>query len=191
MATASILPDLAVEERIFAGRLPIQLYLSTSYRPDREYVDGELLERNVGEKPHARLQRIFFLMFCEKEAEWNVEAFIEQRVQVSESRYRVPDVCAIPRFTQGLVIATAPLLCIEVLSREDRMSEMQERVDDYLRMGVPAVWIVDPWARRATSVDGSGAYRTQREELTVSGTSIRIDLGEVFARLDALSGLSE
>ncbi len=31
-------------------------YLSTSYRPDCDYVDGELLERNSGELEHARLQ---------------------------------------------------------------------------------------------------------------------------------------
>lgn len=31
-------------------------YLSTSYRPDREYVDGVGLERNLGERDHSALQ---------------------------------------------------------------------------------------------------------------------------------------
>jgi len=31
-------------------------YLATSYRPDRDYVDGELHERNLGEWPHSRAQ---------------------------------------------------------------------------------------------------------------------------------------
>ncbi len=30
-------------------------YLETSYRPDCEYIDGELLERNVGEWDYSRL----------------------------------------------------------------------------------------------------------------------------------------
>jgi hypothetical protein len=29
--------------------LTLSEYLAASYRPDREYLDGELLERNVGE----------------------------------------------------------------------------------------------------------------------------------------------
>ncbi len=31
-------------------------YLQTTYRPDREYIDGELKERNVGKWDHARVQ---------------------------------------------------------------------------------------------------------------------------------------
>jgi hypothetical protein len=31
-------------------------YLSTTYHPDRDYVDGELQERNVGEFEHAAIQ---------------------------------------------------------------------------------------------------------------------------------------
>jgi Uma2 family endonuclease len=64
---------------------------------------------------------------------------------VRPTRFRIPDVCAIP-LSDPLVeiLRTPPLLCIEILSREDRMSEIQERVEDYLAMGVPAVWVIDP-----------------------------------------------
>jgi hypothetical protein len=30
-------------------------YLQTTYHPDREYVDGELQERNAGKTDHARV----------------------------------------------------------------------------------------------------------------------------------------
>ena len=33
----------------------VREYLSTSYRPDCDYIDGVVLERNVGEKDHSRL----------------------------------------------------------------------------------------------------------------------------------------
>ena len=39
---------------------PLSEYLATSYRPDREYVDGEVKERNVGEYDHSRPQAAFF-----------------------------------------------------------------------------------------------------------------------------------
>ncbi len=34
----------------------VQEYIATSYRPDRDFVDGELQERNLGELEHSLLQ---------------------------------------------------------------------------------------------------------------------------------------
>ena len=45
-------------------RLSLSEYMKTSYRPDREYVDGELLERNVGKWEHARLQALLAAVSC-------------------------------------------------------------------------------------------------------------------------------
>ena len=37
--------------------IPVEQYLSTSYDDaDREYVDGEILERNLGEIDHSDIQ---------------------------------------------------------------------------------------------------------------------------------------
>jgi len=47
-----------------ATAVPLSEYLNTSYRPDCDYLEGELLERNVGEWDHARLQGLLgFLIF--------------------------------------------------------------------------------------------------------------------------------
>ncbi len=48
----------------------------------------------------------------------------------------------------GPTIRTPPFLCIEILSPSDRMSEMQERIDDYLEFGVPHVRAIYPMNRR-------------------------------------------
>jgi Uma2 family endonuclease len=77
------------------------------------------------------------------------------------------------------------MLCIEILSRDQRMSEIEERAKDYLAMGVPMVWIVDPLRRTAFVSDESG-QRQVAEELTVPGTEIRVTVAEVFAELDEL-----
>ena len=53
-------------------RLSLLQYLKTSYRPDREYVDGELLERNVGKWEHARLQALLASWFQSQEKSWSV-----------------------------------------------------------------------------------------------------------------------
>jgi hypothetical protein len=54
------------------------------------------------------------------------------------------------------IITHPPILCIEVLSPKDRISRLQDRVDDYFAMGVPHVWILDPESRRGYhyTVDG-------------------------------------
>src|ERR1017187_9349960 len=38
--------------------VPVEEYLRTTYHPDMEYVDGELVERHVGEHTHSRLQTL-------------------------------------------------------------------------------------------------------------------------------------
>jgi len=40
-----------------------QEYLSTSWNPDREFVEGRIEERNLGEKEHSILQRYFTALF--------------------------------------------------------------------------------------------------------------------------------
>ncbi len=79
---------------------------------------------------------------------WQIRALPEQRVQVTTTRYRIPDVCVLRRSDpKDPIIARPPLLCIEVLSRDDTVRELQERVNDYSAMGVPHVWAVDPLLR--------------------------------------------
>src|SRR6266700_2318991 len=44
----------------------------------------------------------------------------------------------------------APDLAVEVMSPTDRRSEIDEKIDEYLRSGVRMIWFVEPLARRAT-----------------------------------------
>jgi len=79
-----------------ATLVSLQEYLATDYRPDRDYVDGVLLERNVGQKIIAKLQGEVFAGFRSRRQSSVLAAFPEQRIQVTSTRYRVPDVCVVP-----------------------------------------------------------------------------------------------
>ena len=70
-------------------------YLRSSYRPDCDFVDGKLEERNVGEHDHAALQAGLILWFGQHQEEWNIEVLPEQRIQISPTRFRVPDICLV------------------------------------------------------------------------------------------------
>src|SRR5664280_1964642 len=115
----------------------VREYLSTSYRPDCDYLDGVVLERNLGEYDHARLQGEVFAYFHARRREWGLRVVPEQRVQISPSRFRVPDVCVVLGEPTEQIFRTPPFICIEILSKEDRLSDMQDRVADYLNFGVP------------------------------------------------------
>ena len=89
-------------------------YLTTSYRPDREYLDGEVLERNVGEWDHSRLQMLLSRYLSNREKEWGILVVPEQRVQVKATRFRVPDISVLAGIAPtGGILVEPPLLCIE------------------------------------------------------------------------------
>ena len=167
--------------------VPLSEYLETSYRPDCDWIDGEARERNTGEQPHASVQAFFTQLFRNHAVEWSIRVFPEQRVQTSATNYRIPDVCIVRRATpMEPIVLSPPILCIEILSRDDRMSDIQERVEDYLTMGVQTVWVVDPRRRRAYAAASSGALEPVPTTLTVASTNIRISVPEIFAELDEM-----
>jgi Uma2 family endonuclease len=160
-------------------------YLSTSYRPDQEMLDGELVERNVGEYDHSNLQGALVAWLRRCQRDWNIRVLPEQRIRVSASRFRVPDVSVVSREQElEQVFTRPPLICIEVLSKDDTLRSMQERVDDYRAFGVPNIWLLDPVKRRAYLCTQGDFREPEAEVLEVAGTPIRIPLSELFADLD-------
>jgi Uma2 family endonuclease len=134
-------------------------YLATDYQPDREYLDGEVVERNVGHGPHSYVQIALGAWFYAQQKGWGMITLPEQRVQVAATRFRVPDLCVIRKEDFANIIQHPPLLCIEILSPEDRWYRVQDSIDDYLRFGVPEVWIIDPEAAKAWTCTREGGVR--------------------------------
>ena len=156
-------------------------YLHTSYSPDCEYLEGKILERNLGEQEHARLQTRLGAYLLNHEKGWGIRAIVEQRVQVKEHRFRVPDVCVIfADAPKESIITHPPLLCVEVLSPEDRMSEILERVSDYVAFGVRFVWVLDPGTRRAHIYSSDGVHEMKGGKLWTSDPEILVPLAELF-----------
>jgi Uma2 family endonuclease len=165
--------------------VPLEEYLRTTYRPDRDWIDGETKERNLGEKPHARIQAFFTRFLGNREEEWHILVYSEQRVQTSATHYRIADVCVCrAEDPDPAIVRTPPLLCIEVLSKDDTLSETLDRVNDYAAMGVTQVWVVDPLRRRVYMANERGFEQPASGELTVPGTPIRVSVDAIFEDLD-------
>jgi len=99
--------------------------------------------------------------------------------------YGGPDICVVSRNqTIEPVLTRAPLLCVEILSKDDTLRSMQDRIDDYLALGVPNIWILDPIARRAHVCSRAVLTEPEGRTLAVASSEIRIPLDELFSELD-------
>ena len=164
--------------------IPVGEYLGSVYRPDVDYVDGVLEDRNVGEFDHADLQKAVLLALTAQERIAGVRAMQKLRVQVAAPRFRVPDVCLLPAGLRTQIIRDAPLLCVEVLSPRDNILRMRRRCEDYLRMGVPVVWIFDPQARLAYVLTAEQMTEHRSGVLRLEGTDVVLDIAAIFSVLE-------
>jgi Uma2 family endonuclease len=159
-------------------------YRHTSYDPDCDYVDGEIVERNVGERDHSELQGEIYAFIRSLRRKLNVHPYIEQRVQVSPTRFLIPDICVMQgdRPTEQ-IFTYPPLIAIEILSKDDRMGQMQERIDDYLKFGVRYVWIINPGTQRAWVYTKEGGHEAKDGILRTENPEIELPLPEIFQAL--------
>lgn len=169
-----------------AGELwTVREYLRSGWSPDREFVDGRIEERNLGEKEHSILQRFLTVLFVAHRSQWGVEVFPELRVQTRSTRFRVPDVMVVragERFER--YVTDPPLIAIEILSPEDSLREVREKAAEYRLFGIENIWIIDPEPRIAYRYAESALEEVLTGELTVPGTPIRVALDDLFAELD-------
>src|SRR4051812_37067640 len=66
-----------------------------------------------------------------------IRAFTGQRMRVAagegRQRFRIPDVCVVLRpYRKEPVLTEAPLITIEILSPDDTVTSMMDRLQDYL-----------------------------------------------------------
>jgi Uma2 family endonuclease len=162
-----------------ATLVPVEEYLRTNYDPDCEYVDGQVVERNLGEKPHSRIQRRLTVYLDPVTKELGMEVLPEQRVQVSATRFRVPDVIVL-RESDERIVTSPPFICIEVLSKDDTMYYMQEKIDDYLRFGVPYIWIVNPRNKKGYVVTQAGMVEATSGVLETKDPVVSLPLSVLF-----------
>jgi Uma2 family endonuclease len=165
--------------------IPVSEYLTTSYEPDCDYVDGEIQERNLGEQDHSDLQTRIAKLLGTDANETYLWVNTELRVQVKPTRFRVPDVCVRrANAPSEQIVSTPPLLCVEVLSPEDTVARTRARVRDFLDLGVVQVWVVDPTTRSVMVFSGTTMVEHSGGELNVPETPVVIALADIFNILD-------
>jgi len=139
--------------------IPVDEYLHTSYPDlDREYRDGEVVERSLPDYFHSRTQALLIVFFEALRKQLPVVACPELRLKLRAGLYLIPDVAVFwpskPASVAGYMPPDSPpLIAIEVLSTDDRLSKVREKLEEYKAWGVPHVWLVDPHTKRVYMCD--------------------------------------
>jgi Uma2 family endonuclease len=157
-------------------------YLKTSYEPDLEYVDGVLEERNMGDWLHSLIQRNLIIALSRKYPQFY--AVPELRSQTKSTRYRLPDVCVLLAPPKTKFLLDAAFLTIEILSEDDKMTKVIEKLDEYEGKGVPNIWLIDPRLRKM-SIYSSGDLHEVRGDVMATaalagGAPIELTRDEIF-----------
>jgi Uma2 family endonuclease len=165
-------------------RVPLDVYLKSSFEPDAEYVDGVIEERPMGEYDHSSWQHAIELWFSQHAQKWAIRVRPELRVQVAKNRFRVPDVTVLDRnLPIEQIITHPPIAVFEVLSPEDLLNRMMTKLSDYERMGIKTIVVLDPNGRHYRYLAGR-LEPLSPEPFDLPGSACRFDLSEIQKLLD-------
>jgi Uma2 family endonuclease len=165
-------------------RVPLDVYLKTSYEPDAEYIDGVVEERPMGEWSHADWQAALVDFYRSRRVEWNIRAAAELRVQIAKSRFRVPDVAILDRSLPiEQIITHPPIAVFEILSPEDKLTRMMAKLADYEHMGVRSILVLNPQGSHFQYRNGT-LEPLPPQPFDLPGSQCRFDLAEVEKLLD-------
>ena len=156
----------------------VQEYLNTCYSPDVEYVDGALVERNVGDWLHSLVQSN--IIFALRRKYPHLKVVGELRSKVTETRYYLPDVCAVLHAPETAYLLDAPFLAVEILSAKDSMTAMMEKLQDYENKGVPNIWLIDPRRQRISVYQSGNLIEVKGDVIVTTEPRCELTRAEIF-----------
>lgn len=166
--------------------VPIEEYLRSSYSPDAEYIDGQIVEREstMGENEHSAWQKALVVWFEMQAARAGVRVRPELRVQVDAHSFLIPDVTLLDRNLPVESIAThPPVAVIEVLSPADQVGRVMKKCGRYEKMGIRTILILDPEGLAYRYREGKLEPLAERA-FTLEGSEALFDLDEIAKLVD-------
>ena len=146
-------------------------------KPYREYVDGEVIRKAMGDIPHSAIQTLLSFVFTLYLRQYP-GGFAGSELRcifgpAGRERAYVPDAVFIRagrlRIRRGPFRA-APDLAVEILSPDDRKSRVQKKIRFYRENGVELVWLIDPAKRIVTVYDASDETTLSEMDTLTGGT---------------------
>jgi Uma2 family endonuclease len=148
-----------------------------------ELVDGELRARNMSllsSRVAVSLARRLDLHCEEHNLGWVVDAecgyacfpWKPGRIRRADVSFiKVDRLPSVEQRSQGYV-TVPPDLAVEVVSPNDRVSDLDEKVDEYLRAGVKLIWIINPETQKVQVWRSDGSVIPLRAGDELSGENV-------------------
>lgn len=147
-----------------------------------DYVDGEVVERALPTPIHAQIQALISALFVRLADRAPVIPMSELRIRIEPRRFRVVDVAVYLGSAPEGRYGTAPaFVAIEIVSPDDRYTELTQRLEDYRRWGVPHVWLVDPETKRLYEYSEAGLL--QHTALRLPEFDFELSAAELFKKI--------
>jgi Uma2 family endonuclease len=161
---------------------PVDEYVSTTYRPNCDYIDGVLRQKPTPTRKHGRIQS--WLVVLTERGFPEFEAATEVTVRIRENLYLIPGLVVQRRDRIQDPYPTEPVhLCVEVLSPDDRISEVFAKCEEYHAWGVATTWIVDPETLRGWVYRKGERPHEVAESGSLTAEGIVISAAELFSVL--------
>jgi Uma2 family endonuclease len=170
-----------------ATMVSLKEYLNTTYEPDKEFVEGVLVERNVGTLPHSVLQNLVLLFLGQFHQSHRIQVCPDARLRIDEGRHRIPDILVLERpFRAGNVVTDVPVITVEIKSPDDTFDDIVNKCFEYEALGVRNILVMDPDYSRAFLFEQSTLRHLQGPsvQLTLRSGVIDFPFAEMFAELD-------
>lgn len=153
----------------------VEDYLHRTEKPYCEYLDGVLRPKAMPTKLHALIQKILMTLLDRQ----RVEALSEVHVRLSPTKYLIPDVIAAPEI-QSPYPTEPVLLCVEILSPEDRVGAMLAKCEEYHAWGVPFCWVIDPEKQSGWQYHARSEPERVVHDGTLTAGDLRVSMGDLF-----------
>jgi len=169
--------------------------------PGSEYIDGEVVQKAMPNVAHMIIQQLLALV---------VGLYVQRnRLGITGPEGRcvfgppgaergcLPDFLFVASaYLAGIdprgPIRRAPDLAVEILSPDDRMSEVMKKLRFYLDYGVRLVWLIDPDRRTVTVMSPPDTTRILTDEDTLDGGDVlpgfACAVADILPPVDGLTG---
>ena len=161
--------------------MTVEEYLHTSFDgPDPEYVDGEIVERHLGSVRHSKAQRRVISFFSRLGDRHAVHPFPGLTLRISATRCRVPDMAVyFGSEPEEDFPSTPPDVVVEIVSEDDRYSQILEKLAEFHAWGAKHIWLADPGTRTLSVYDRAGLHDVPSFELPELGATL--SRAEIFS----------
>ena len=165
-------------------------YLSMSFgEREPEYVRGELIYKPMPDAIHGYVHAVLTTMLATLLRPLGYRTLLETRSRLAYENFRLPDIAVFAPGQPFKVLPTEPpLITIEIISKDQKYSEMLQKLEDYRAWGVKHIWTVDPRRKRLAILEQNG--QKEVDALALPGTDFRVTIDELLQDVppEALQG---